>query len=249
MEIVVLASGSKGNSTYVEIGEYRFLIDLGVSCSYVEKKLKELDKTASSINAVLITHTHGDHIGGLASFYKKYKPTLFITKNMVQDIKKYVNEIEYIEIDNNIELPDINIDVIKTSHDAGDSVGFIINNKAVYITDTGYINEKYFKYLNDKELYIIESNHDLEMLIDGKYPHHLKQRILGDKGHLSNRDTAIYLSKLIGNNTKHIVLAHLSDENNRPEAALNTLYEYISKDRKLNIIVAKQLERTELIKL
>lgn len=249
MEIAVLASGSKGNSTYVEIGDQRILIDVGVSCNYIEKKLKELNKTAESINAVFITHTHSDHVNGLVTFYKKYRPVLYMTAKMYHSICQYIQDFEYVIVDKQFELSDINVQVIKTSHDAEDSVGFIMNNKMVYITDTGYVNEKYFDVLSNKQLYILESNHDIEMLIDGRYPHHLKQRVLGDKGHLSNRDAAMYLSKWIGEDTKYIVLAHLSDENNHPDVALSTLYEYIDRERVENVIVARQLERTELIKL
>lgn len=249
MQVAVLASGSKGNSTYIELDDYKILIDIGVSCNYIEKKLKELDKTAGDINAVFITHTHSDHINGLITFYKKYKPVLYITAKMYHTIHEYIGDFEHVIIDKQFALSNIRVDVIKTSHDTEDSIGFLVNNKIVYITDTGYINEKYFELLSNKQLYILESNHDIEMLIDGKYPHHLKQRVLGDKGHLSNRDAAMYLSKWIGDETKYIVLAHLSDENNHPDVALSTLYEYIEQDKVEQVIVARQLERTDLIKL
>lgn len=249
MEVLVLASGSKGNSTYIENEGVSFLIDIGVSCNYIEKKLKEVDKTAHSITAIFITHTHSDHINGLVTFYKKYKPILYLTKQMLKEIKRYLQDFDYVLVEQDVELSNLNIRVIKTSHDVEDSVGYIINNRVVYITDTGYIHKRYFPDLQNKELYIMESNHDVEMLIDGKYPHHLKQRVLGDKGHLSNRDASLYLSKWIGSNTKYIILAHLSDENNRPDVALSTLYSYVNQGQLEKVIVARQLERTELIKL
>src|SRR5699024_1080680 len=111
---------------------------------------------------------------------------------------------------------------IKTSHDAKGSVGFLItedDNSIVYITDTGYINRKYFPLLENKNIYYIESNHDEKMLMDGPYPYYLKQRIISDEGHLSNDTTAKYLKKLVGDNTKYIILAHLSEHNNKEELA------------------------------
>ena len=114
----------------------------------------------------------------------------------------------------------MHIIAIKTSHDAPDSRGYIIisgDDSIVYITDTGYINKKYFDILSNRNVYVMESNHDIEMLNNGSYPFNLRQRILSDKGHLSNYDSAKYLSSFIGNNTKCIILAHLSEDNNTEE--------------------------------
>jgi len=122
----------------------------------------------------------------------------------------------------------------------------------VYITDTGYISERIFKDIENKELYVFESNHDVEMLMNNpKYPHHTKIRILSDKGHLSNKDSAYYLSKIIGSKTKHIILAHLSEQNNKEELALEVLNETLKRkqiDFK-NIYIAKQNEKTELFNI
>ena len=149
---------------------------------------------------------------------------------------------------------DMHIIVIKTSHDAPDSRGYIIisgDDSFVYITDTGYINKKYFDVLSNRNVYVMESNHDIEMLNNGSYPFNLRQRILSDKGHLSNYDSAKYLSSFIGNNTKCIILAHLSEDNNTEELAYNTLIERLndSDTHVDNIIIAKQNKETELVKL
>ena len=142
------------------------------------------------------------------------------------------------------------VDIINTSHDASESKGYVFttnDSSLVYITDTGYINNKYFKKLYNKNMYIMESNHDVEMLMHGKYPPWLKQRVLSDKGHLSNQASSFYLSKLIGNNTKTVVLAHLSHENNTEEIALDTLKSTLREynvDFK-NIHIAKQDSKTE----
>ena len=118
--------------------------------------------------------------------------------------------------DKNITLDDTRIDIIKTSHDASDSRSFILtseNSSAVYLTDTGYINQKNFELLENKKIYLFESNHDIEMLIKGPYPKFLKDRVMGPYGHLSNKDSSIYLAKLIGKDTEKIVLTHLSQKN------------------------------------
>ncbi len=248
MRVSILASGSKGNCTFVEEKNSRLLIDIGVSCRYIEQKLKEMEVNPASIKAVLITHTHTDHIGGILTFYKKYKPTIYIMPKMLSVLKEYIDDFHYKFFDNSL-IDNIEISVIKTSHDTDDSVGFLINNQLVYITDTGYLNHRYFKSLENKEIYIMESNHDIEMLMEGNYPYHLKQRILGDKGHLSNETAAYYLSKLIGEKTKYIFLAHLSEDNNSAEKALETLLSSINEENVSKIIITNQKERTELIEI
>ena len=252
MKLSVLSSGSKGNTTYIETEETKILIDAGNSSKYIIDSLNELNVDIKDIDAVLITHVHSDHIKGLEVLSKKIKCPVYITKKMYPYLDYLTNYI-FIE-DNKITIKDIEIDVIKTSHDTEDSVAYIVNNKnksIVYITDTGYINQKYFDILSNKTIYVFESNHDIEMLNNGRYPFHLRQRILSDKGHLSNYDSAKYLSKFIGKDTKEIILAHLSEENNTEELALKTLKDRLLKEEIPfnNIIIAKQNKKTELINL
>lgn len=254
MEISVLSSGSKGNSTLVKVNNTKILIDLGVTKSYVETKLKEIEVEPSEITAILITHTHVDHIQGLKVFLKKYKPLVYVTNELLKLLNEYELDANYKLYDGiKTIIGDAEVTLIKTSHDAEGSVGFIISNNdksCVYITDTGYINNKYFDVLKNHDLYIMESNHDVQMLMDGNYPYHLKRRILGNKGHLSNDDAAFYLSEFIGNKTKTIILAHLSDDNNTYDKALNTVSNTLAnKSKKVNIIIAKQKQRTDLIEV
>ncbi|MEG2321990.1 MAG: MBL fold metallo-hydrolase, partial [Bacilli bacterium] len=153
-----------------------------------------------------------------------------------------------------MNIKDLNIKTFKTSHDT-DSVGYVFtsNNKAlVYITDTGYINVKNHPLLLNKEAYIFESNHDIDLLMNNEnYPYYLKQRILSDKGHLSNKDSAYYLSNFVGNKTKTIFLVHLSEQNNDPNIALETLKTNLKKkDIQINnIIIAKQMDKSELVEV
>lgn len=253
MKFSVLATGSTGNSTFIETDNTKLLIDIGTSSLYVEKKLKEMDINPSDINAIIITHTHVDHVSGLRVFFKKYHPVLYITKKMYKDLESSIGDNEYYFIDDKFFISDISITPINLSHDAPDIKGYLLesNGKSiVHITDTGYINNKYIDLLKDKNAYIFESNHDIKMLMDGKYQFHLKQRILSDKGHLSNKDSAYYLSKLIGNNTQKIVLIHLSKDNNTPEIAYNTFKEMIDETPyKLEPIISSPTERTDLLEV
>ena len=254
LNVCVLASGSKGNSSYIASNNTKILIDVGMTCSYIVNKLKSINVMPEEIDAILITHTHSDHIAGLKVFLKKYKTTVFLTKKMYEDIKDKINISSFVIIEDDFEVNDLHITLIKTSHDANDSLGYVVENNgktAVYLTDTGYINQKNYNKLKNKNVYIMESNHDVEMLMSGSYPYHLKQRILGDYGHLSNHDSAIYLTKFIGNDTRHIFLAHLSEENNTPTLALSTLKEMLEEKNIdfTSISIAGQKERTEVIEI
>lgn len=250
MKVSVLSSGSKGNTTYIETKKTKLLIDAGNSSRYIINKLNELNVDPDKIDAILITHVHSDHIKGLQILSKKINCPVYITEKMYPYLD-YLTNYKFID-SNKIVINDMEIDVIKTSHDTEDSVGYIVNNNndsVVYITDTGYINKKYYDLLSNRSVYIFESNHDIEMLNNGKYPFELRKRILSDKGHLSNYDSAKYLSKFIGNNTKKIILAHLSEENNTETLAMNELVTRLSKEKIVfnDIIIAKQNEKTELI--
>ena len=252
MKICVLASGSKGNSSYIETDKTKSLVDLGMSAGYIAKSLKSIGVDPSEIQRVFITHVHTDHVAGLKVFLKKYRPVVYLTKKMEDELGIEIEDKVY--IDDNTSIDDLDVTVIKTSHDAADSNGYVFSSSGksiVYITDTGYIHVKNFEKLKNKSLYVFESNHDVRLLREGKYPYYLQQRILSDKGHLSNKDSAYYLSNFIGDKTEQIILIHLSEENNKPEVALKTLLDTLEKKgvRVPNIEIAMQRESTELIEL
>lgn len=253
MIVSVLMSGSKGNCTYIETNNHKILVDIGTSSLQIEKKLKEHGIEPNTIDSVFVTHAHKDHTAGINVFYKKYKPNIYLTEKIYKEAK--LNIDNYINLYDDIELDDLKVTVIPTSHDAIDSRGYLFesNNKSiVYITDTGYIKEKYDDLLIDRNIYIMESNHDVELLMNNEhYPHYLKMRILGDEGHLSNKDSSIYLSKYIGPSTLKVYLAHLSEENNEPSLALTTLKDTLKrKNIKFdNIEIAGQYQATELVKI
>ena len=237
MRYHVFESGSKGNATLITSSEGNILIDNGLSKKTLVLKLAEVGLNLDDISCVLITHGHDDHIKGLKAIpYIKY----YCSKETFSQIKKKL------EIDETVKLPPnhilssfekkvlfgYEIEVLPTSHDIRGSFGFIIkkdNQKLVYITDTGFVYEKVLLKIQDADYYIFESNHDIKMLLDTSRPQSLKDRILGDRGHLSNEDCALYLSEVIGPKTKEIVLAHLSEEANTPEKACNALLKIMEK--------------------
>lgn len=249
IKVIVLSSGSKGNLTYIEIGPTKILIDMGTSAKYVTDRLKEININPNDIDAILITHTHKDHTAGLLNYLKRHNNKVYLTEKMHKDLS-FIENYKYLGKENIIGVSTVKI--IKTSHDASDSVGYVITNnnrKIVYITDTGYINQKYDDILSNADIYIMESNHDIEMLQHSSYPFILRQRILSDKGHLSNIDASRYLAKYIGSNTKYIFLAHLSEENNTENLALTTLQNKLKEEQipLPNIIIAKQNIKTDSI--
>lgn len=232
MKCCVLASGSKGNSTYIETNKHRILLDMGKNRKYITDALKEIGVDPKTIDIVLISHLHSDHISALETFIKKYQPLVCMPEEMFLELES-IKEYEHIKIyDDEIDFEDLKIYAIKSSHDATASRNFIFESEGhsvVQITDTGYIKSKYFKLLENREVYFLESNHDIEMLTHGPYPEWLKRRVLSDEGHLSNQSAGFYLSKLIGNNTKKVLLMHLSEVNNDKDIALKTVKDTLSE--------------------
>lgn len=212
MKITNLASGSKGNATLIELSDKNILIDIGLPLSNLEKRL---GRPFPKIDILIITHTHADHIKGINSIIKKQNPDIYTIEN---DLKEKTTS-KKIKNESQITIENLYIELFNLSHDVPCAGVYIKykNKEIVYITDTGYVKDKILKQYKNKDIYIIESNYEEEMLRNGSYPHHLKQRIRSDKGHISNEDSCRYLKKLIGDKTKYILLAHLSEENNSPE--------------------------------
>ena len=244
MKVYILGSGSKGNSTLIVSNNKKILIDVGFSYPKMKMLLEGFGVNPSEIDTILITHDHSDHIGGLSQFLKKNSIKVCANSVLAGQLLRIVNEDDILIVDTEFDIDDFHIESFKTSHDAIGSVGYIVteNDKSiVYVTDTGYINSRNLKKLVNKELYIFESNHDVKMLMDGPYTYILKQRVLSDKRHLSNELSGTYLKELIGDKTKKVVLAHLSEINNTPEVALKTVKEIVD-NKDIEIINAFQDE-------
>ena len=252
MKIKVLASGSKGNCSLIETKSTRFLIDIGITYQRLKKELEKIALSLDDIDALLLTHAHNDHTSGLKVLLKHSNFKIYANKEIIKELTTDINKDRIELYSPLIYLNNTELTIFKTSHDAKGSVGFLITDdesSLVYITDTGYLNRKYFPLLENKNIYYIESNHDEKMLMDGPYPYYLKQRIISDEGHLSNDTTAKYLKKLVGDATKYIILAHLSEHNNKEEIAYNTSREALKDREDIKIVVAKQNEALEEIEV
>ena len=251
MKVQIIASGSKGNCTIVLCNDTNLIIDMGISYLTLKNSLEENSLSFDNFNGILITHCHKDHTKGLSSLIKKTNIPVYIPEKMYNSVKEYVPYPRCIIIDDEFYINDVKINLLHTSHDAPCSVGFIIRNNdksLVYITDTGYINRKILNNIVGKDCYIIESNHDEVMLMDGPYPRFLKERVISDKGHLSNITTAKYLKKIVGKNTKNIILAHRSETNNTEEKILEAI-DNVELDKNINIYIARQNEEGPLIEV
>ena len=239
-----IASGSKGNACLIYNENTTILIDMGVSKKRLCEGLFEVKKKIEDIDYVLFTHDHVDHISGenFLPLNIKYALNGTITlqnSHILENFKQY-------------RFGDFLVTPLKTSHDANNPCGFLIeenNQKLVYMTDTGKILKKSLKYMENADYYFIESNHDVEMLINSGRPKILIDRIIGIHGHLSNEDSAYYMTGLVGPNTKKIILAHLSEDCNTEEIALST-YKNIFSLKKVKydipIVCAKQRESIDL---
>ena len=254
MKVVVLSSGSKGNVTYLEINNKKFLLDAGRNYKYINENLKDIGVDVKDIDYVVITHNHKDHVSALKTLLDKTGATLIVSEKMfysIEDVKDYKH---IIVLEDEINLDGIHITSFKSSHDAPDSRNYVFEcdgKKLAYVTDTGYVNAKNFKYLKNLDIYLFESNHDIELLMNGPYPEWLKRRVYSDEGHLSNKTASFYLTKLVGDKTKKIVLIHLSETNNLESIAMetinNTFLDYGIDFH--DIICAKQDEKTEVIEI
>lgn len=253
MKIKVLASGSKGNCTLIVGGNTKILIDAGITETQIKNSLLEIGIDLKKIDGILISHTHSDHIKGLLQLVKRHNLKVFASPELLYDLINIIPIESIVVVQNKFYIGELNVELIETSHDVI-SYGFILEhqeNSLVYITDTGYINKRYYSNTKNKNVYIIEANHDEEMLMNGPYPYNLKQRVIGDKGHLSNRYTGKYLKKVIGENTKYIFLAHISENNNTYDLALTQIKEELT-DSSFDferIIVTHQNEETNMIEV
>ena len=224
VKILPIASGSSGNSMLLSLEGKTILIDVGVSAAMIKEALKANSYCFESIEAVLITHTHTDHVKGLEVCMKKIAAPVFMSSTSKETLMmERATALSYgarTEI-----LPGLWVTAIHTSHDCPGSIGFKLETENFcfgYLTDLGCIPESTMEALYGAGCIVIESNHDEEMLRYGRYPYYLKKRILSDKGHLSNERCAGAIARFAARGTRHFFLAHLSQENNRPELALES---------------------------
>jgi len=219
-----LASGSSGNAAVVSCGGVHILLDAGISCRRIVTGLRALGLEPEALSAVLITHTHSDHIGGLDTFVRHYDVPICASRRTCTGLERRVAGIgERLRVlEEEASFGALTVTPFPTSHDAPGSQGYRVGDVGI-LTDTGYVTPEAEEVLLGVPLLVLEANHDVEMLRSGPYPYPLKRRILGDGGHLSNDAAAAFARECALAGTREIVLAHLSQENNTPAAALNTV--------------------------
>lgn len=227
MKFSVLASGSTGNAIYVETEEARLLIDAGLSGKRIEQLMSEVDIDPTSLDALLVTHEHADHIKGLGIMARRYNLPIFAngpTWDVLPPLIGEVNEAQkqIFETGAVKQFGNLTVESFGISHDAAEPMGFCFYEgdlKLSLTTDTGYVSEKVKAKISGSDVMIFESNHDVEMLRMGSYPWSIKRRILSDYGHLSNEMAGDALIDIMNGDTDRVYLAHLSKDNNIPQLA------------------------------
>src|SRR5690554_2922036 len=256
MKVTVLASGSKGNCTLIETKTNKFLVDIGINYKTLNKRLGELDIRVEEIDAIFITHEHTDHIKGLEVLIKRHNIYIVLSNGTYEAVvtqKQIGITYEYFNIipcDKEVFLNSTIIKPFLVSHDAKEPFGYIITHedkKVVYLTDSGYVSQENENKIKNADVYIIETNHNVEMLMSTNRPWPLIQRILGDKGHLCNEDALSTMLRVIGESTKAIYLAHISEEANNEDLLMLTVNDIFSETKYKNIkfIVTKQYDLSE----
>lgn len=233
MRFLSIASGSSGNCIYTGSDSTHILIDAGISGKRTEAGLNMIGIKGSELDGIFITHEHSDHIGGLGVLARKYGIPIYASEGTLRGIKLYRgtmdiddNLLHPIKADEKVIIKDITVNPMKISHDANEPLAMRIYNegrKAAIITDLGCYDDYTVGSLLGMDILLCEANHDIRMLETGPYPYPLKRRILSDRGHLSNEAGGRLISSLLCDNTKHIILGHLSKENNLPELAYETV--------------------------
>lgn len=260
IETAVLSSGSKGNSTYIRAGKHSILIDAGLSGKGLEQRMAALDLDPEKLSALLVTHEHKDHIKGVGILSRRYDLPIYANQGTWAEAESELGKLKSKNrrvFDGSFAIGKLEFTPYSISHDASQPVGYICQvggKKIVLATDTGIMSEKIVKKIKGADFFVLESNHDLEMLMTGKYPYFLKNRIKGNEGHLSNDDTAALLPSLLKDNFPTVILAHLSEENNNPKVAYITVNNALKEagfkvGRDLNMSCASQNETTALFRL
>ncbi|WP_100332665.1 MBL fold metallo-hydrolase [Bacillus xiapuensis] len=227
MHFSVLASGSTGNAFYVEANGQAFLVDAGLSGKQMEALFVSINRDIKNLSGILVTHEHSDHIKGLGVLARKYKLPIYANEKTWRAMDKHIGNVDgeqkfIFDMETVQSFNGLDIESFGVSHDAAEPMFYVFHHegkKLVLITDTGYVSDRVKGIIRNADAYVFESNHDVQMLRMGRYPWNIKRRILGDYGHVSNEDAALAMCDVIGDRTKRIYLAHLSQDNNMKDLA------------------------------
>lgn len=238
----VLASGSTGNAFYIESGTEKLLVDAGLSGKQIDRLLGEVCVDPATLTGILVTHEHSDHIKGLGIVARKYNLPIYANEKTWKAMEHSIGKITldqkfHFDMETVKTFGDMEIESFGVSHDAADPMFYVFRHqdkKVALVTDLGYVSERIKKTVEDADAYIFEANHDVSMLRMGRYPWNVKRRILGDSGHVSNEDSGLALSDIIGNQTRRIYLAHLSQDNNMKDLARMSV-DHVLQERGINL--------------
>lgn len=224
LKICPLFSGSRGNCTLIQSGSVNILLDAGFSYKAILRALEVRGLAQSDVSAIIITHEHSDHVGALSYWGRACPTPIYAPAPIACYVRQRAPFCEVREIDGSFTVGDVTVDVFECSHDSTCCCGYRFtsgNSAFACVTDTGRATDELVAFLSPCSAVMLESNHDVGMLMQGAYPYHLKRRILSDFGHLSNAQTAEVVQKLANSRVKTIILAHLSENNNTKELAFN----------------------------
>lgn len=222
MKICCLASGSRGNSTYIESNNTSILVDAGLSAKDLTLRASQMDIDLKNLSGIVVTHEHIDHIRGVERLSKLYNIPIYMHEKSIERCPKLNAIFADANMDCDFEIGDLQISPFRLPHDSAYNQGYVVDDgKSVFAvaTDLGAASDNVVKKLSRAECVLLESNHDINLLKNGSYPMALKQRILSSCGHLSNSDCAEVAATLALSGVKRLILAHLSEENNTPELA------------------------------
>ena len=256
MKICSLASGSKGNCLYLETGETRVLIDVGLSLRETVVRMEAVGIDSAGIHAVLVSHEHIDHIRSAGAFARKFKVPVIASHVVAAKAEKYLGKARIIEFEagRTLDFRDCVIDPFPITHDACDPVGFVLESRegrSGSATDLGIATRLVTEKLRGCRLMNLESNHDVEMLMNGPYPWDLKQRIKSRHGHLSNEESLVLLHELAHGGLEVLVMAHLSEVNNHPDHVVATTGSFL-RDQNVcapAIVIGDQYKASALMEI
>jgi len=244
MRICSLASGSRGNSLFVESENARILVDAGLSALQIKTRLQSINIDPITINAIVITHAHRDHVSGADVFSHQFQVPIYGHPDTLDTLTYMFNRNQkIIPWTGEFTIEDMIISPFRVSHDAFPTIGYRISAREktmAVCTDLGVVTEEVEQNLKQAQFLVIESNHDPDMLMKGPYPWELKERIASRVGHLSNHDTGVLLKNILNGRMHKILLAHLSEENNLPDLAKNTIIDYIGSQHESLIDIIEQ---------
>ncbi|MFT4297680.1 MAG: MBL fold metallo-hydrolase [Candidatus Woesearchaeota archaeon] len=251
-----IASGSNGNCYFLESGGDSVLVDAGISCKELNLRMEQMKLKLSRIGGVFITHEHSDHIRGLETLAKRFEVPIYLTEGTLKAKMLKLNDrlINIVRDGSKIGIGNIKVNAFSKSHDAAEPCSYMLHSgkfNVSVMTDIGKVCSNVVDNIKNSDVAFLESNYDENMLMNGRYPYFLKNRITGERGHISNYQAALAVMQHATKRLKHVFLSHLSGNNNTPELALNTFNSIIKerRDFKINAILSSRDSHSQIVEL